>query len=233
MKRIVPGTKNHAAFAEKEETVVALFAPVLVLFVLNIFLTSFLTSTGWATTGETVELSLEERRWLGEQTAAQGIQTEFLALTPEERDWIAQHPFFRVGTFSLPPYIIQNKQNIPNKERILTGYMPDLLRAISNRVGLTPEFIQFDQLTQVLTQAEQGKIEVAMAMIKTEERAQLFTFSAETMPLNMAIFARIDDQSITGLSSLQQKRGAFPKSRNVLFLSGAQFFQDIRINLWN
>ncbi|MCI5148738.1 MAG: hypothetical protein D3916_04995 [Candidatus Electrothrix sp. MAN1_4] len=27
--------------------------------------------------------------------------------------------------------------------------------------------------------------------------------------------------------------GAFPKSRNVLFLSGAQFFQDIRINLWN
>ncbi|MCI5158659.1 MAG: hypothetical protein D3906_09530, partial [Candidatus Electrothrix sp. AUS1_2] len=78
-----------------------------------------------------------------------------------------------------------------------------------------------------------GKIEVAMAMIKTEELAQLFTFAAETMPLNMAIFARIDDQSITGLSSLQQKRGAFPKSRNVLFLSGAQFFQDIRINLWN
>ncbi|WP_446011781.1 transporter substrate-binding domain-containing protein [Candidatus Electrothrix sp.] len=139
-------------------------------------------------------------RWLGEQVAVQGIQTDFLNLTSEERDWIAQHPVFRVGSFSLPPYIIHNSSGK------ITGYMPELLRAISAQVGLTPDFILSDQVSEVLDQAEQGRIEVAMAMIQTEERARLFTFSAKTMPLNMAIFARVDDQSISDLASLREKR---------------------------
>ncbi|MCI5131870.1 MAG: hypothetical protein D3904_10160, partial [Candidatus Electrothrix sp. EH2] len=120
-------------------------------------------------------------------------------LTPEERDWIARHPQFRVGVFPLAPYIIQQDSGQ------ITGYMPELLRTITAQVGLTPKFIRFDQLAEVLAQAKQGNIEASMAMISTEERAQLFTFSAETMLLNMAIFARIDDPSITDLSSLQKK----------------------------
>ena len=134
-----------------------------------------------------------------EQTATQAVKPD-IGLTPEELDWIEKHPVFRVGAFPLPPYIIQNHQGPP------VGYMPDLLRMLSARVGLTPDFMWFDHLSEVLKQAEQGNIEAAMAMIRTEERARLFTFSAETMPLNMAIFARVDDQDITDLSSLQGKR---------------------------
>lgn len=139
-------------------------------------------------------------RWFGDQTVVQGIQLDFTGLTAEELHWITKHPVFRVGSFSLPPYIIQNNQGK------IAGYMPDLLRILSARVGLTPKFIRFDQLADVLTQVEQGNLEAAMGMIRTTERAQLFTFSAETMPLNMAIFARMNDQRITSLSSLHGRR---------------------------
>ena len=136
-------------------------------------------------------------RWLGRQPA---VQTSRLNLTLEEQDWIRQHPVFRVGAFSLPPYIIQEKNGS------ITGYMPELVRKLGAQAGLTPEFVWFDQLADVLEQAENGAIDAAMAMISTEDRARTFTFSTETMPLNMAIFARVDDSRIRDLASLEGKR---------------------------
>ncbi len=136
-------------------------------------------------------------RWLGQQPA---VQADRLGLTPEEQDWIKQHPVFRVGAFPLPPYIIQESNGT------LTGYMPELVRKLSAQVGLTPEFVWSEQLAGVLEQAKSGAIDAAMAMISTEERARFFTFSTETMPLNMAIFARAADSQIRDLASLHGKR---------------------------
>ncbi|MDU9048517.1 MAG: transporter substrate-binding domain-containing protein [Candidatus Electrothrix sp. Rat3] len=153
------------------------------------FINIFFIRTGSATAREFVE-----------QTATQAVKPDLIGLTAEELDWIEQHPVFRVGAFFLPPYIIQNHQGPP------VGYMPDLLRTLSERVGLTPEFVWFDQLSKVLKQVEQGNLEAAMGMARTEERSRLFTFSAETMPLNMAIFARVDNDAVHDLASLQGKR---------------------------
>ncbi|CAK8723343.1 hypothetical protein GMJAKD_12640 [Candidatus Electrothrix aarhusensis] len=163
---------------------------VLTLSLINIF---FLR-TGCATNRDSVDHTAVQ------QTAVQTVKPDFISLTPEELDWIEKHPVFRVGAFSLPPYMIHNHQGPP------AGYMPDLLRTLSARIGLTPDFLWFDQLSEVLKQAELGNLEAAMGMIRTEERARLFTFSAETMPLNMAIFARADNDAIHDLASLQGKR---------------------------
>ena len=163
---------------------------VLVLSLLNIFF----IRTGCAANRDSVERAAEV------QNAAQGVRADLIGLTAEELDWIEKHPVFRVGTFSLPPYIIQNNQGQN------TGYMPELVRALSAQVGLTPDFVWFDQLAEVLKQVEQENLEAAMSMVRTEERSRLFTFSAETMPLNMAIFARVDNGAIHDLVSLQGKR---------------------------
>ena len=97
---------------------------VLVLSLLNIFF----IRTGCAANRDSVERAAEV------QNAAQGVRADLIGLTAEELDWIEKHPVFRVGTFSLPPYIIQNHQGQN------TGYMPELVRALSARVGLTPGF---------------------------------------------------------------------------------------------
>lgn len=121
-------------------------------------------------------------------------------LSPEEQEWIMQHPIFRVGAFPVPPYIMQEANGK------ITGYIPELLRKLCAQAGLTPQFVWSDQLTEVLEQAKNGTIDVTMATINTPERRELFTFSLETVPLNMAILARVADSSICDLASLHGKR---------------------------
>jgi len=119
--------------------------------------------------------------------------------TAEEKAWIAEHPIFKVAAFPLAPYIIQ-------EDEVVHGYMAELLQLVCAKVNLTPQFNYHKISNEAFTAVQSGKMEASMGMIETPERAKHVTFSPETMPLNMAIFARKNSESISNLESLKHKR---------------------------
>lgn len=122
-----------------------------------------------------------------------------IPLTKQEQTWLAGHPSFTVSAFPLVPYIMREDETV-------TGYMPDLLRAISAKVNLTPQFSYHEIANQAFSAVQTGKTETAMGIIDTPERARHVTFSIETMPLNMAIFTRKNSPPLSNLQALTNKR---------------------------
>ncbi|MBB5022876.1 transporter substrate-binding domain-containing protein [Desulfurispira natronophila] len=120
-------------------------------------------------------------------------------ITAREKQWIADHPSFTAGAVDIPPYIIQERDGR------VTGYFTDLLRTISSQVGLHPNFI-FTTMSELMEKAKQGQVELIQGVIWNEERAELFEFSPHRMPLEMAIFGRVEDSGISGQNSLSGKR---------------------------
>lgn len=124
---------------------------------------------------------------------------EKVVLTAEEQQWLARHPTFKVAAFPLAPYIMQ-------KQGTVTGYMTELLRTVSSKVNLTPQFNYHEISNEAFTAVNTGKVEVAMGFIETPERAQHVTYSPEFMLLNMAVFSRKSTESLGSLESLKNKR---------------------------
>lgn len=91
--------------------------------------------------------SLLDAGYLGDRRNLQGFLFEHdritakpaetpvpVALTPEERQWLREHPTFSVAAFPIDPFSIVDGDNI-------TGYMPELIGAIAAQVGIEPRFV--------------------------------------------------------------------------------------------
>ena len=137
-------------------------------------------------------------------------------LTQEEQAWLASHPTFKVVAFPLAPYIMK-------KEGKISGYMTELLRAVSTKVDLTPQFSYHEISNEAFTAVETGKVEASMGVIKTPARARYLTFSPEIMALNLAIFARKSTQSMSNLNLLKGKRIASYHGYSINTLLEKQF----------
>jgi len=146
-------------------------------------------------------------------------------LTAKEKNWIAEHPTFKVAAFSLAPYIIQ-------KEEEVSGYMAELLRAVSVKVNLTPQFNYHEIANEAFTAVQAGNMEAAMGVIQTPERARHLSFSSNAIPLNMAVFALKDSESISDLESLKDKRIASYHGYAMVALTREQF-PDARLVMAN
>ncbi len=135
-------------------------------------------------------------RWLGGMPAGDAPKPA-LALTPEERQWIREHPTFSIGATALEPFVVQDGETI-------TGYMPELLRAIAAQVGIEPHFVP-RTLRETLEQLRQGMIDATTTLIQTPERDTFLAFSEERYPLPLEAFARAERTDISDLSSLAGK----------------------------
>ncbi len=135
------------------------------------------------------------QRWLA-SVADGGVQAP-VALSAEERAWIAANPTMRVGAYTLPPYIQEENGRVD-------GYLVELMRAIAARVGLGVEF-QFMPLAQVKEGTERGTLDVTLAVSPTPERGKTLFFSQGTVAFTLSLFARKEAQDIHGLDSLAGK----------------------------
>ena len=138
-----------------------------------------------------------------------------IELTSEEIEWISKHPSFEVSAFSLAPYIMK-------KDGKVIGYVPELLRMVGAKVNLTPQFSYHEIANEAFNAVQTGKVEASMASINTPERAQHLTFSTNTIPLNLAIFARKNSKSISSLESLKNSRIASYHGYTLLSLTKKQ-----------
>ncbi len=129
--------------------------------------------------------------------ADEPVQTKKPLLTPEEQAWIRQHPGFTIGGYSVPPFIIQDREKA-------SGYIVDLLKAISSQVGLEPEF-HINTVELMNDGLRGGTLDVGMALVYLVKRDAWLEYSQPSVPIEFVIYARSERKDITGLSSLKDK----------------------------
>lgn len=139
----------------------------------------------------------------GDSVAALLQEAPQIYLTPEEKAWIAAHPTIRVGIdpeFAPFEFINRNGQ--------FSGFASDYLPLLNQRLGLNMEVVSGLSWRQVMTMAEQGRIDVLTSVGFTSERSRYLTYTVPYVGFYRMIFSRTDAPSITGPSDLHKFRVA-------------------------
>lgn len=87
-------------------------------------------------------------------------------------DVVAQHKkeVIKVGFYNYSPYYLVNEQGKPD------GYYNDLLRLISNKIGVEYEYVHMD-VNEAINKLKSGKVDLLFGINKTEERLKDLTYS--------------------------------------------------------
>ena len=141
-------------------------------------------------------------------------------LTPEELAWVGQHPSFTVGGYPIPPFIIHN-------DKTDSGYVVDLIRAISTIAGLEPIF-QIDSVKGMNAGLQGGTLDAGMGLVYSAQRDAWLEYSKPSLPIVFGIYARSEREDISDFASLQGKTVAVIKGDilNILlqkYVPGAKF----------
>lgn len=111
-----------------------------------------------------------------------------LALTGEERAWIAAHPTIRVGIDpAWPPF-----SAIESDGRCV-GIDADLLKLLGSRLGVTFEFWVRPTWAEVYEAARRGEVDMLAGTARTEKRAAEFRFSEPYFSFPIVAVMRNDE----------------------------------------
>ncbi|MFF3700165.1 MULTISPECIES: transporter substrate-binding domain-containing protein [Pseudomonas] len=124
-----------------------------------------------------------------------------IALTDEERHWIAQHPSVRV---------VINKYFAPlsffDENQHFRGITADVLAQISLRSGLKFQIIETDSVPTMISMVEQGEAEVVGALNYGEQRARTLAFTRPYLANPRVLVTSVRDTSIRHPDQLDGKR---------------------------
>ncbi|MGB1025201.1 MAG: transporter substrate-binding domain-containing protein, partial [Rhodospirillaceae bacterium] len=127
-----------------------------------------------------------------------------LGLTPVERAWIAQNPEISVGVEEWYPFIRVD----PNGK--VGGIAGDFLEIIFARTGLKARVVP-DIWANLISDFEQGTIDLLPATYYTEERTGFGLYSAPYFSGREFLYVRDDRQDITSFEDLRGKKLAIPR----------------------
>ncbi|MBI2425594.1 MAG: transporter substrate-binding domain-containing protein [Candidatus Hydrogenedentes bacterium] len=139
--------------------------------------------------------------------AAQGQQTEpppatTLPLSPDERNWIADHPIARVAaTPDWPPF------EFIDGDGAYRGISADLLRTIADRAGLQIEPVP-GKWVDLYRMLQNKELDLSPAMQRSPEREQHFLFTGPVLNFPHAIYTHRDRKDLARLEDLAGKQVA-------------------------
>ncbi|WPD21216.1 MAG: transporter substrate-binding domain-containing protein [Candidatus Electrothrix scaldis] len=138
-------------------------------------------------------------RWLGAQTAAQGMQAGVIELTLEERNWLAKHPVIPF-TFDpgWAPVEFADDQGQPQ------GISRDYLHWLEKKLNVQFQPVCAESIEQAQEMMNKGQILLFPALTKTDKRKEHFYFTSSYLSLPVAIFS---DANITYLGDLEDLEG--------------------------
>ena len=97
-------------------------------------------------------------------------ETQF-ELTEPEKAWIQANPEIAIGNeINWPPFDFTRNEEA-------TGYSIELIRLITQKVGLTPKFINGVQWDELLKLFKKGEIDVLPAVYRSNERLKFMVFT--------------------------------------------------------
>ncbi|CAK9889057.1 transporter substrate-binding domain-containing protein [Pseudomonas fluorescens] len=152
-----------------------------------------------AVTSETERLNIL-RRWSSGSTSML-LDRGALTLSEEERRWIKQHPVIRVlvNKYFAPLNFYDHQQQV-------RGITVDVLEQISLRTGLKFEFIEADAGAAAIALLQQGKADLAGALVYSPERAKLVNFTRPYLVNRWVLVSRIDSDDGQQPEQLDGKR---------------------------
>ncbi len=136
---------------------------------------------------------------------ADRVEPAQASLTPEELEWIHQHPKIKVGNETdLPPFdFVENGKAM--------GYAIDFLRLAGKKMGLSFEFINGYSWDELMTLLRREEIHVLPVIAKTPNRIDFMEFTSSYMDAATAIATRANEKTIKEISDLKGKRLAVVK----------------------
>ena len=107
-----------------------------------------------------------------------------LTFTPEEQQWLKDHPELKLGVdASWPPFEFRDQQGI------YTGLAADYVQLIKNRLGITTKPVEPYSWANVLEMAEKGQIDWLPGIMSTPERQKTLAFTRPYLDFPIVILA--------------------------------------------
>ena len=109
-------------------------------------------------------------------------------LTPEEKNWLAEHPKITLaydGDF--PPY----SEQLPSGH--FQGYAKDIVQLIEQRLGISFQIYPDGNWKNLFNAAKQWDVDIVATMNPVPERREWFDFSNEYIFLSRSVFAKSYD----------------------------------------
>lgn len=161
----------------------------------TVFLTVLLAVAGLASRG----LARGQAPLAGESTQ--------VALTPAERQWLAEHPVVRVGLLDKDgPFSFRDE-----KDRVV-GLNVDLLEQIARRTGLRFEYVINSVWLEVFAGLRARRLDVAAGIGKTPEREQYLLYTEPFAYSPDGIVTRTDAPIYFDVSELRAHRVAIART---------------------
>jgi len=141
-----------------------------------------------------------KRRWI--RMGAAEEEPEGLALTEEERAWLAAHPVVRLGADATwrPIDFIEDGRH--------RGIAADYLDLIASRLGIRFELVPDLTWKEVLDAAWHQELDVISALAPNAKRSEFLIYSEEFLQAPQAIFTRDDADFVASLDALAGRRVA-------------------------
>ncbi|GGO87205.1 hypothetical protein GCM10011348_39850 [Marinobacterium nitratireducens] len=122
-----------------------------------------------------------------------------VALTPDERRWIQQHPVVRIGGDpDWRPFEYADRQGQ------YRGLVADYMRLISDQIGVEIEYRPRASWQAVMEAFERGEVDVIPGLSQTAERRQRFLFSDSYLNIPTSVITRRDTKSLVGLEAFRE-----------------------------
>jgi len=126
----------------------------------------------------------------------------FLNLTEQEQNWLKNNPHVKVGgEMDWAPFDFV-------KGGEYQGISKEILDLIAQKVGLNLSYVTGQTWKELLADFESGKLDILPAMYHTEERDKYTLFSPPYFKIKDYIFTRSNDETITSIADLENKKVA-------------------------
>lgn len=124
-----------------------------------------------------------------------------LSLSPQEREWLVQHPVLKIaGPKAFPPFHFYSPDNV------LSGMAADYVRLVFNVLDLKMAVQPNLPWPAVLKRAEEKMIDVITCVAKTEEREKFLIFSDPLISFPLVIITKTTAPFIGGLDDLHGRK---------------------------
>ncbi|MDJ0817727.1 MAG: transporter substrate-binding domain-containing protein, partial [Desulfobacterales bacterium] len=125
---------------------------------------------------------------------------EMIALTDEERQWLASHKKIVVGgEMDWAPF------DFVDETGAYAGLANDYLKIIGEKLGIEVEMITGPPWDELLAMIRRQEIDVLPAIYHSEERESYVNFTTPYLKITEFIFARSDNQAISTFTDLKEK----------------------------
>ncbi|MBE9533669.1 MAG: transporter substrate-binding domain-containing protein, partial [Proteobacteria bacterium] len=150
------------------------------------------------------DISQEEKRAIVSQWVAPEKEmpvVPVVALTPEEKAWLAAHPVLKLGyDIDWPP--IEKW----TKDEGLVGLSADFFSIIAQRLGVTIEPATPMDWVSMLELANKGELDLMSALVQTPQRDEFLDFTQPYLTFPMVIVTREEVTYIGKMNELNGKK---------------------------